>query len=164
MTYNLRILKQHPFPLTQILWERHRIYRVATAAFWGTFHHDGKISPGWWGWGCTPTTFHYSSYHQVQSCSHYRLNIELDLQSLFVLLCTAVLIGCVPATPHYPRIWVHIRGRYWSAKIDDISLWPPGCSVRSSWADRYTPHYFIFKGVPYRIKTHERIQKTRNKL
>ncbi len=25
--------------------------RVATAAFWRTFHHDGKISPGWWGWG-----------------------------------------------------------------------------------------------------------------
>ncbi len=25
-----------------------------------------------------------------------------------------------------PRIWAHIQGRYWSAKIDDISLWPPG--------------------------------------
>jgi hypothetical protein len=25
--------------------------RVATAAFWRTFHHDGKISPGWWGGG-----------------------------------------------------------------------------------------------------------------
>ncbi len=24
-----------------------------------------------------------------------------------------------------PRIWAHIRGHYWSAKIDDISLWPP---------------------------------------
>ncbi len=22
-------------------------HRVATAAFWRTFHHDGKISPGW---------------------------------------------------------------------------------------------------------------------
>ncbi len=24
-----------------------------------------------------------------------------------------------------PRIWAHIRGRYWSAKIEDISLRPP---------------------------------------
>ncbi len=24
-----------------------------------------------------------------------------------------------------PLIWAHIQGRYWSAKIDDISLWPP---------------------------------------
>ncbi len=33
----------------------HRVhaYRVAIATFWRTFHHDGKISPAWWGWGCT---------------------------------------------------------------------------------------------------------------
>jgi hypothetical protein len=24
----------------------HRVHRVATAAFWHTFHHEGKISPG----------------------------------------------------------------------------------------------------------------------
>jgi hypothetical protein len=23
------------------------------ATFWRTFHHDGKISPAWCGWGCT---------------------------------------------------------------------------------------------------------------
>ncbi len=53
----------------------------------------------------------------------HRLNMELDLQSLFGLLCAAVLIGWDPATPP-PRIciWAQIRGRYWSAKIDDISL------------------------------------------
>jgi hypothetical protein len=50
------------------------------------------------------------------------LKIELDLQSLFGLLCTAVLIGRDPATPPLPRIWARIRGRYWSAKINDISL------------------------------------------
>ncbi len=27
--------------------------------------------------------------------------------------------------PPPPRIWAHIRGRYWSTKVDDISLWPP---------------------------------------
>ncbi len=26
-----------------------------------------KISPGWWGWESTPTSFHYI-YHHVQSC------------------------------------------------------------------------------------------------
>jgi hypothetical protein len=25
----------------------HKVHRVATAAFWRTFHHEGKISPGW---------------------------------------------------------------------------------------------------------------------
>ncbi len=29
----------------------HRVRRVATATFWLTFHHDGKVSPAWWGWG-----------------------------------------------------------------------------------------------------------------
>ncbi len=38
-----------------------------------------------------------------------------------------VLIGWDPATSPSPspRIWAHIRRRYWSAKIDDISVWPP---------------------------------------
>jgi hypothetical protein len=36
----------------------------------------------------------------------HRLNMKLDLQSLFGLLCTAVLIGCDLATPPFPRIWV----------------------------------------------------------
>jgi hypothetical protein len=53
--------------------------------------------------------------------------MELDLQSLFglhVYSCTHWLRprNHAPPTP----IWAHIRGRYWSAKIDDISLWPPG--------------------------------------
>jgi len=29
----------------------HRVHRVATVTFWRTFHPNGKISPGWWGWG-----------------------------------------------------------------------------------------------------------------
>ncbi len=31
----------------QAKWLGHRVHRVATAAFWGTFSHEGKISPGW---------------------------------------------------------------------------------------------------------------------
>jgi hypothetical protein len=41
---------------------------VATTAFWRTFRHDGKISAGWCGGGCTPIPFH-SIYHHIQSCS-----------------------------------------------------------------------------------------------
>jgi hypothetical protein len=41
-------------------------------------------------------------------CNAYRLNIELDLQSLFGL---HVLIGWELAIPPSPRIWAHIRGR-----------------------------------------------------
>ena len=29
----------------------HRVHRVATAAFCRTFSDEGKISPGWCGWG-----------------------------------------------------------------------------------------------------------------
>jgi hypothetical protein len=48
-----------------------------------------------------------------------RLNMELDPQRLFGILC--VHLYSLANTP-LPRIWAHIRGRYWSAKIDDISL------------------------------------------
>jgi hypothetical protein len=36
--------------------------------------------------------------------------MEFDLESLFGLLCTAVLIAWEPATPLFPRIWAYIRG------------------------------------------------------
>jgi hypothetical protein len=39
----------------------------------------------------------------------FGLNIELDLQSLFGLLCPALLMA---ETPHPPRIWTYIRGHY----------------------------------------------------
>ncbi len=50
---------------------------------------------------------------------YHRLKMELDLHSLFGLLCTNVLICWDPQPPPpTPRIWAHIRGRCWSAKID----------------------------------------------
>ncbi len=49
--------------------------------------------------------------------------MELDLQILFGLHVHSCTHWLRPRTPP-PRIWAHIRGRYWSAKIDDISLWP----------------------------------------
>ncbi len=60
-------------------WQTHRVHRVAMANFWRTFHHDGKINPGWWGCGCMRIAqpFHYI-YHLVPSRLfgpkwHYRL-------------------------------------------------------------------------------------------
>jgi hypothetical protein len=47
----------------------------------------------------------------------HRLNMELDLWDP-----GEKLYSLYPATPQSPRIWVHKRGRNWSAKIDDISL------------------------------------------
>jgi hypothetical protein len=47
----------------------------------------------------------------------------IDLQSLFGLnvhRCTHRLRPRTP--PPSPHSWAHIRGRYWSAKTDDISL------------------------------------------
>ncbi len=38
---------------------------VAMSTFWRTFHHDGKISPAWWGWGCTPSPFHTIYHHEL---------------------------------------------------------------------------------------------------
>jgi hypothetical protein len=63
-------------------------HKEATAAFWHSFHHDGKIHRVEWQWpisgvhsimmeksahagegeGCSPNPFHYIYYH-VQSCS-----------------------------------------------------------------------------------------------
>jgi hypothetical protein len=37
--------------LSPIVRTHHRVHRVATAAFWRTFHREGKISPGWSEWG-----------------------------------------------------------------------------------------------------------------
>ncbi len=46
----------------------HRIHRVTTAAFWRTFSDEGKISPGWWGWGvhAHPLSLHLPSPVKLQ--------------------------------------------------------------------------------------------------
>ncbi len=42
--------------------------------------------------------------------------------------CTALLIGWDLATPP-PHLGSYTTRRYWSPKIDDISLWPPGLGI-----------------------------------
>ncbi len=62
------------------------------------------------------------SQFRTYSGSH-RLNMELDHQSLFGLRMLSCTHWLRPRNRNpIPRIWAHIRGRYWSAKIDDISL------------------------------------------
>jgi hypothetical protein len=59
-----------------------------------------------------------------------RLNMALDLQRLFGLYvhsCTHWLRRS--QLPTSPRIWAHIRGRYWSATIDDIFCHPLGGGI-----------------------------------
>jgi hypothetical protein len=54
----------------------------------------------------------------------HRLDMELDLQSFFVLhvhSCTQCLRPHNPPSPHLGS-YTSNEGRYWSAKIDDISL------------------------------------------
>ncbi len=56
---------QHPVP---VMLYTHRVHRVATAAFWRAFHYEGKISPGWWGWGvhAHPLSLHLPSPVKLQ--------------------------------------------------------------------------------------------------
>ncbi len=51
------------------------------------------------------------------------LNTELDLQSLLGSMCTRFSLAETPQPrPPSLRIWAPMLWRYWSAKIDDISL------------------------------------------
>ncbi len=65
-------------------------------------------------------------HHQVarRDVLNRRLNMELDLQKFIWAPCAQLYSSAETPQlpPPSPRIWAHIRGRYWSAKIDDISL------------------------------------------
>ncbi len=56
----------------------------------------------------------------------HRLNMDVDLQNLFGLhvTCCAQLhsLAVTPQLPPPPSFGPVLRGRYWSAKIDDIFL------------------------------------------
>jgi hypothetical protein len=52
---------------SQSMPQRESVNRLEIATFWRAFHHDGKFSPAWRWWGCTPTPFH-SIYPFDTSC------------------------------------------------------------------------------------------------
>ncbi len=67
----------------------------------------------------------YREHRTYIPTTTHTLNMEIDLQSLFGLhmsrhSCTHWLRPRIPS-PHPPHWDSYTRGRYWSAKIDDIS-------------------------------------------
>ncbi len=89
----------------RLLWENagcdHRVHRVATAAFWRTFSDEGKISPGWWGWGV------------------HAHPLSLHLPSPVKLQCTLQLSGQI----HWPC--------FISTNICTLWLWPTPGNIES---------------------------------
>jgi hypothetical protein len=73
----------------------------------------------------------FTTLHQFFLLPTQRLFIELDLQSLFGLLCIHWMRALNSPPP--PHLGSHIRAPYWSAKIDDISMQPPGQMFRGNW-------------------------------
>jgi hypothetical protein len=81
----------------------------------------------------------------------YIKNMELDLQSLFELLCTGVLIGWDPATPTpSPRIWARIRGRLLDRQDGWHPFVTPSCSLSRRQAFRLF-HYLFGGGGGWRV-------------
>ncbi len=85
---------------------------------------------------------------------HHRLNMELDLQSLFRLHVHSCIHWLWPRNLPPPRNWAHILGRYRSAKKDNISLWPPAVPIREL---NVPPNAFFFvhimdSGIPLPTK------------
>ncbi len=91
--------------------------------------------------------YRYGTYiKDLPKFTRIMLNMELALQSLFgryIMQCTD---GLRPSNPPSPRIWARIRGRYWSAKIDDISLWPSN-SNKTGWRWKRMFHHFYRKSL-----------------
>ncbi len=64
--------------------------KLTTAAFWRRFNHEGKISPGWWGWGV------------------HAHPLSLLLPSPVKLQCTLQLSG----QTHYPPCYISSKSMY----------------------------------------------------
>jgi hypothetical protein len=85
------------------------IHRVAAAAFWRTFHHDGKICPGWSGWGCTATPFSiYLLFTITYKVAVYALAERADTFPLFHLY---PYVLCGPPPQIKPSEWYSFRSK-----------------------------------------------------
>jgi hypothetical protein len=117
-----------------------RAHRLATVTFLRTFHHDRKISPGWWGGGgrCMPTPFHYV-YHHVQSCGAGSRADTLPPSSLplYVLYSLNLCLGSRVCT------YIHtVQGNtlpYDSKKCDNTVTAPVLCLLCPPWSVAYIP-------------------------
>ncbi len=81
----------------------HRVHRVATAAFWCTFSHEGKTRPGWWGWGVhaspPPLSLHLPSPVKLQLIRSSWVGRRTNPVTSLVKY---VLCGLVPVTTCQP--------------------------------------------------------------
>jgi len=84
----------------------HRVQRVAMTTFWRTFHHDGKISSAWWGWGVQALPL--SLYLPSQAKLWFALQLRGQIHSSYFSstpICT-VLCGAAPIPyPTSCRLW-----------------------------------------------------------
>ncbi len=62
---------------------KHKVHRMAKAIFWRTFHHAGKISPGWVGDARHAHPLSLYLYHHAQS----RVVIYAPAERAHTLLC-----------------------------------------------------------------------------
>jgi hypothetical protein len=71
-------------------------HKVAMAEIWRTFHHDGKICPGWWGGRrCTPTPFHSITiaYKVALPVFHlYPYMYSVEKPASFLTICERKLV------------------------------------------------------------------------
>ncbi len=70
---------------------QHRPWCLCPAmAFWHTFHHNGKVSPGWLGWGGgTPTP----DSHYLPSRTKLQCTLQLSGLGQWAVISTPVLCG-----------------------------------------------------------------------
>ncbi len=147
----------------------HRVLRVATAAFWRTFHYEGKISPGWCGWGCTPIPFHYIYHHQYSCsvCSSWVGRHTYPVSSL-VKICTLWLSPSQNRNPFskrlFFRVFVSILRRFSLWKVYQQGITKRCClSWQTNSALVYEPKYGgrgELRGFSQRVQLCTRAQKT----
>ncbi len=91
----------------------HRVHIefMTTAAFWRTFHHDGKFCPGWSWWGCTHThpLFNiFTIYHHVQSC---RVLSSWEGRFIPLIFNLYPYVLCGPPPQIKPSEWYNFRSK-----------------------------------------------------
>ncbi len=68
-------------------------HRVEMADFWRSFHHGGKISPGWWGGGdalhALPLSIYLPSFTKLQRTLQLRgqTHSPIFISTLYVICC-----------------------------------------------------------------------------
>jgi hypothetical protein len=99
----------------------------------------------------------YFRAESINKSNRGPLGLPLSSLQLFSLADT-------PQPPPSPRIWTHIRGRYWSAKKDDISMLLPAFFFLTAGDERrlVTEQQAITTGHPHYKKPPSRRRRPRS--